>query len=89
VAANAGVIPDMIDDGLSGFLVETGNIQAFVERIQLLQQNPVLRRQLSRQGRENMEKWTWEASIVKLRNEQYQTALENFHERFEQRINVN
>jgi glycosyltransferase involved in cell wall biosynthesis len=81
-----GGIPDMIDDGVSGFLVETGNIDAFVERLQLLERNPVLRRQLSLQGRKNTEEWTWEASMGKLRDEQYKVALENFHGRFEQRL---
>lgn len=86
VAARAGGIPDMIDDGVSGFLVETGNTEAFVERLQLLERNPVLRRQLSLQGRKNTEEWTWEASMGKLRDEQYKMALENFHDRFEQRF---
>jgi hypothetical protein len=59
---NAGGIPDVIDNGVSGFLVETGNIDAFVERLELLEQNPALRRgQMSRQGpRKNTEQWTWE-----------------------------
>jgi Glycosyl transferases group 1 len=86
VAARAGGIPDMIDDGVSGFLAETGNTEEFVERLQLLERNPILRRQLSLQGRKNTEEWTWSASMEKLRDEQYKMALENFHDRFEQRF---
>lgn len=40
-------IPELIRDGVSGFRVPVGDIGSFADRIELLRQNPVLRREMS------------------------------------------
>jgi len=80
VAANAGGIPDIIDDGKTSFLVPTGDIDSYVERLTQLQDKKV-REQYSIAARKEAERWGWEAATSVLRNQQYEKALINFHSR--------
>jgi sulfoquinovosyltransferase len=86
VAANAGGIPHLIDDGKTGFLVPPGDTAAFADRLRQLQTQPKLRVSMALAGREETKMWSWESSMSKLRHEQYAKARANFHERFEQRL---
>jgi sulfoquinovosyltransferase len=80
VGANAGGIPSLIKDGDDGFLVETGDIDVFVERMKDLQ-NSRFREQMGKKARAEAERWGWEAATSVLRNIQYEKALINFHSR--------
>jgi glycosyltransferase involved in cell wall biosynthesis len=51
VGTRVGGIPELIDDGHSGFLVERGDIQALAEKILLLAGDRELRERLGRAGR--------------------------------------
>ncbi len=86
VAANAGGIPNLIDDGKTGFLVPPGDTAAFADRLRRLQRQPNLRADMALAGRQETERWSWESSMSKLRHEQYEKARANFHRRFEQRL---
>jgi sulfoquinovosyltransferase len=86
VAANAGGIPDLIENGKTGFLVPPGDTEAFADRLHLLQKNPNSRADMAMAGRQETEKWSWESSMSKLRHEQYENARVNFHQRLEQRL---
>jgi sulfoquinovosyltransferase len=87
VAVNAGGIPDLIEHGRTGFLVNrTGDIHTFVEYILRLRDDVPLRNEFSKNGRSEMERWNWTKSMMKLRNEQYLVAQQNFHHRLEQRL---
>jgi len=86
IGVAAGGIPDIIDDGQTGYLVDPGDINSMVDRIRRLQQNPQLRADMASRARQDTEKWTWEASMSRLRNEQYLEARKNFHNRVEQRL---
>lgn len=85
VGADAGGIPDLIDDGQTGFLVPPGDIEAYVDRLRRLQNDSELRAAMMLAGRREMERWSWQASMEKMR-EQYDRARTNFHQRFEQRL---
>lgn len=42
IGSKTGGIPDLIDDGVSGFLIEAGNMVQFVEKLQVFIDNPQL-----------------------------------------------
>lgn len=80
VGANAGGIPDIIDDGKTGFLVEPGDIDGFVERLKQLR-DVKFRKYMGKAARTEAERWGWEAATSVLRNVQYEKAMINFHSR--------
>ena len=88
VGCNAGGIPHTIRpvENTGSFLVETGDIDGYVEKLTLLQNNPELRRRMGKRSREEMLKWSWEDSMAELRDRTYQIAKENKHKRFENRL---
>jgi glycosyltransferase involved in cell wall biosynthesis len=51
VAFRAGGIPDLIVDGVNGFLVDAGDIAGFAERVGLLCSDPVVRRRMAEAAR--------------------------------------
>jgi glycosyltransferase involved in cell wall biosynthesis len=62
VASNVGGIPDVITDGLNGFLVGPGDSQALVDRISKLIADSGLRRRMGGQGRLFVERhFSWHA----------------------------
>ncbi|CAM9766086.1 unnamed protein product [Pylaiella littoralis] len=81
VGADAGGIPDLIDDGQTGFLVPAGDEEAMSDRVRLLLEDKALRKRMSKAGREETERWSWEAATSVLRNVQYRKAIQNFNTR--------
>jgi len=81
IGANAGGIPSLIHDGDTSFLVPPGDIDAFVQRLILLQTNPTFRAAMGAKARKEAEQWSWESATSVLRNIQYEIALLNFHSR--------
>lgn len=59
----------------TGYLVPAGDEDAFVEQVKELLSNKALRESMSVAGREETEKWSWEAATSVLRNVQYQKVL--------------
>ena len=51
VATSVGGIPDMVEDGVSGFLVAPGDIEALADRLARLISDEPLRRHMGRAGR--------------------------------------
>mmetsp|Transcript_11583 Transcript_11583/g.15073 ORF Transcript_11583/g.15073 Transcript_11583/m.15073 type:complete len:506 (+) Transcript_11583:84-1601(+) len=80
VGANAGGIPDIIDDGETSFLVPVADTDAFVDRLNQLR-DINFRSQMAKNARAEAERWGWEAATSVLRNIQYEQALVNFHSR--------
>jgi len=56
VSTFEGGIPDLIEDGLTGFLVPQKNIQAFADKLEVLIKNPELRQIMGKAGRKKFEK---------------------------------
>ena len=54
VATRVGGVPDVVDDGESGFLVEVGDIEALAGRLEQLARDPELRARLGRTGRKRV-----------------------------------
>jgi sulfoquinovosyltransferase len=80
IGAAAGGIPDLIQDGVNGFLVPPGDTDAFVDRLQQLS-DASFRKTMGIAARREAERWGWEAATSYLRNVQYEKALINFHSR--------
>ena len=80
VGANAGGIPDIIDHGKTGFLVDPGNLDKYVQHLNELR-DARFRGKMGAAARKEAERWGWEAATSYLRNVQYEKALINFHSR--------
>lgn len=66
VAARAGGIPHIVDDGRSGLLVAPGDAAALAAGIERVLGDPELRRSLARNGRREAERWSWRSSTEAL-----------------------
>ena len=70
VANRVGGIPELVQDGLSGFLIERGDSHAAADKIQMLAVNPMLRDKLGAEGRRrakaNLDLQTNVARLVQL-----------------------
>lgn len=56
VASRVGGIPEVIEDGVSGFLFEAQNVMDFVDKLILLIENPDLRNSMGKRGLESVQK---------------------------------
>ncbi len=76
----------MIDHGVTGYLASTGDKTDFLRSIELLQRNPEVYRNVSLACRRETERWSWESSMTQISEEAYPQAIENFSQRWEQRL---
>ena len=74
VAARAGGIPHVVEDGRTGILVEPGSADELAEGIRRLSRDKDLARRLTTAGRQEAERWSWTASAERL-VEFYRQAL--------------
>ena len=63
VAARAGATPEMVEDGISGYLVAPGNSDGMADRLVWLLQNPAQAKAMGKRGREAAEKHSLDRSI--------------------------
>lgn len=64
-----GAIPEIIDDGITGFLVEKNNSIQLADKIEVLINNPDLRKQMGEAGRKKfLEKYTLEVFEQNMKN---------------------
>jgi glycosyltransferase involved in cell wall biosynthesis len=62
VASKVGGIPDVIKDGINGYLVEPANPEALANRISILLRDKDLRMRMGKQGRSFVvDNFSWEA----------------------------
>src|SRR5581483_5965360 len=54
VATRVGGVPDVVRDGVDGFLVEPGDVDALADRLALLARDPELRTRMGESGRERV-----------------------------------
>jgi glycosyltransferase involved in cell wall biosynthesis len=54
VATRVGGIPDVVREGVDGFLVELGDVEAMADRLALLAEDPELRERMGGAGRERV-----------------------------------
>jgi starch synthase len=62
VASSLGGLPEVVEHGVTGFLVEPGNVADLRERLAQILGDPPLAERLGRNARERFfERFTWEA----------------------------
>lgn len=67
IAARAGGIPEIVEDGLSGLLVEPANADALAAAVTKLIENNALRDSVARAGRERVRaRFNWDSIAVEL-----------------------
>lgn len=81
VVINAGGAPDILEDGITGLIVEPSR-QAFAQAIIRLRNNSALRMQLSTNARSTAEKRPWSALMAQI--EGYYAEAYTMNERFKQ-----
>jgi glycosyltransferase involved in cell wall biosynthesis len=67
VCSKVGGIPDLIVDGVNGYLVEPANAQALADKISILLKDKVLRMEMGKKGRSFIvDNFSWEAKAKEL-----------------------
>ncbi len=67
VASRIGQIPELIDHGRTGMLVEPGNLSELSATVEQLCDNETLRRKLGRAARTEVEsKFTWDRAVDRI-----------------------
>jgi len=66
VATRIGGLPEVIEDGRSGFLVEPENPKEIAERVLLLLEDNELRKRISLNNKERVEKYSWQHIVNRL-----------------------
>jgi glycosyltransferase involved in cell wall biosynthesis len=74
VATRVGGIPDIIEDGANGYLVDTKNQEQIAEVLLKLLQNETLREEMSDNNRKEAEKYSWNTVAATLEGV-YQKSL--------------
>lgn len=54
VTTNASALPEVVDDGLNGFLAPRDDVAAYAEKVRLLGEDPALRRRFGEHGRQKV-----------------------------------
>jgi len=67
IAANAGGIPDIVTDGVNGYLFDPADEQGAIAATQRLLANPEERDMLRHNARQEAERWGWAAATRQLR----------------------
>jgi glycosyltransferase involved in cell wall biosynthesis len=75
IATRIGAIPTLISDGVEGFLVAPGEVDALADRICRLAFNPALRRRMGRSARERVERDFSQAAMARRVYQIYQAII--------------
>jgi len=79
IGADAGGVPDVIDDGVDGFLVPFGDTVILAERIRRLLNDPALAQKMGERGKAKvLARFTWDRV--------YEDVLANYRRLVEQRV---
>lgn len=74
IAANAGGIPDIVTDGINGYLFDPDDERGAIAAVQRLLADPAARSVLRHNARQEAERWGWSAATRQLHS-YYQTVL--------------
>ncbi len=66
VAAKAGGVPDIVEDGVTGHLFEPGKLGIAIERVRQLLDDSAFREQVVHHARLEAERWSWRAATRQL-----------------------
>jgi len=74
VATNVGGIPDIVEEGVNGYLVNAKNPDEISNRLLILLQGDEMREEISANNREKARLYTWDKIAIKV-EEEYYTAI--------------
>lgn len=77
IAANAGALPELIDDGIEGYLVAPYAPRDWADKICTLMENPLLRNKMSDAAKERVEKSFTEELFVENHDQLYSKSFIN------------
>ena len=77
VAANSGGIPDIVTDGINGYLFDPADEQGAIKATQNLLAHSEERETLRQNARTEAERWGWSAATQQLRN-YYQKVISGY-----------
>ena len=77
ITSNHSVAADLIEHGVNGFIVDYGDVNAYLEKIQLLLTNELLRQQFVSRGFETVKKFTWDGAVTKMEEVLQQVRAEH------------
>jgi glycosyltransferase involved in cell wall biosynthesis len=66
VATRVGGIPEIIEDGVNGYLVNPGDYQEMADRIQLLLRDEISAAEMSKNNRQKAIGYSWEQVVMRL-----------------------
>ena len=66
LAPRAGGVVENIQDGGNGFLFTPQDVEDFAQKLKLLVDNPSLRQEMGRNGRQGIEKYSWDNTVQNL-----------------------
>lgn len=69
VATNVGGIPDIVEEGVNGYLVNAKNPDELADRLLVLLQNDEIREEISANNREKAELYTWDKVAIRVEKE--------------------
>ena len=75
IATRVGGIPEMVEDGKTGFLITPGDWKELAEKILILLKNDTLRKEMGSKGREKAKKLYHPETVVKKLMEVYNLVL--------------
>jgi glycosyltransferase involved in cell wall biosynthesis len=76
VAANSGGIPDIVSDGVNGYLFDPEDSDSAIVATQKLLANGIERQKMRENARQEAEKWSWSAATAQLQD-YYRTVLDS------------
>lgn len=74
VASRTGGIPELVNDGVEGLLVEPGDIRALADAIVRILRDPAIRAEMGSKGRERVKAFSWDDTARTVLRE-YKRAL--------------
>jgi len=75
VATRVGGIPELVEDGTEGILVEAGDVEGIADSITKLLQDPALGARMGRAGKGRVKEFSWD-STAKVVLHEYERALQ-------------
>ena len=75
IATGIGSIPTIVQDGVEGFLISAGDVDALAERICRLARDPALRRRMGRNARDRVERDFSQRAMAERVFKIYQAAI--------------
>jgi glycosyltransferase involved in cell wall biosynthesis len=69
VSTPVGGIPDVVEDGVEGFIVKPGDVEALADRLARLINDPERRRRMGRRAQDKVRPFNWDVVLPQLERE--------------------